>query len=908
MKHLPFFFLAWFALSTAGAAPNIITVFIDDMGYSDLSTFGGDVETEHIDQLASEGIKFTQFYVNSPICSPSRTALTTGQYPQRWRITSYLNNRKNNRERGMAQWLDPAAPVLARELQKRGYATGHFGKWHMGGQRDVSDAPPISDYGFDESLTNFEGMGAKLLPLTMTPTSDEPGRIWEKAVNLGEPVTWMQRSEITGGFVDAALDFIDKAQEQEKPFFVNVWPDDVHTPLYPPLDKWGDDMRALYNGVLDAMDEQLAPLFARIREDEQLSENTLIVVCSDNGHHPGAGTSDPFRGAKTWLYEGGIRSPLIVWGPGFLQSEATGTVNEASIFSAIDLNRSLYALTDTPLPEGAELDGENVLDTLVGKLPDGREAPIFFRRPPDRPGFMPRYGPDEDNPDLAVRDGKWKFLINYDHSSPQLFDLDADISESNNIASEYPEVAKRLEKAVFEWNATMPADAGDPTFTEEKPNIVIVLADDCTFTDMAVYGGQANTPNIDGLATEGMKFERCFQAAPMCSPTRHNLYTGIYPVKSGAYPNHTFVKPEVESIVHYLKPLDYRVALTGKTHIAPKEAFPFEYSKGEGGKGPSFDALEKLIFESKANGTPFCQIVCSNEPHEPYTKGDPSQYPLDEIVLPPYLVDTPETREHFQKYLAEITFFDGEVGQVLDLLKKHDVEDNTIVIMLSEQGNAFPFAKWTLYDPGIRSGMIIRWPGHVEPESTSDALVEYVDVLPTLLEASGGEIPEVLEGRSFLPVLHGETDEHKDHVFALMTTRGINDGAPFYGIRSVRGDRYKLIWNLTPEARFENVIMKSDYFKSWVRRSENGRKKAAAILDRFHYRPEYELFDILEDPLETTNLANNPAHAETLADLKQRLEAWMKNQGDLGQATEMAALDRMKRGKPKKKKNAVGKQ
>ncbi|MCB1231556.1 MAG: sulfatase-like hydrolase/transferase [Verrucomicrobiae bacterium] len=445
--------------------PNILVVFIDDMGWSDVSSFGGDaVETEHIDQLASEGIRFTQFYVNSPICSPSRTALTTGQYPQRWRIGSYLNNRKSNEERGMAQWLDPKAPVLARELQKNGYATGHFGKWHMGGQRDVADAPYITEYGFDQSLTNFEGMGPKLLPLTLTPKSDRPGRIWEKAVILGEPVTWMQRSKITGGFVDGALGFIDAAQQSGKPFFVNACPDDVHSPYFPPVSEWGDGgKRTLYRTVLDEMDAQLARLFQRIRNDESLEKNTLIIFCSDNGPEPGAGLSTPLRGAKTWLYEGGVRSPLITWGPGILAEGTAGSVNRTSVFSAIDINRSLYALTETPLPEGAELDGENVLDTMLGQSKASRKAPIFFRRPPDRPGNDPKWGMG-DNPDLAVRDGKWKFLINYDGSDPQLYDLETDAPESRNLADKFPEIVARLKKSLFEWNATLPKDAGDPSY------------------------------------------------------------------------------------------------------------------------------------------------------------------------------------------------------------------------------------------------------------------------------------------------------------------------------------------------------------------------------------------------------------------------------------------------------------
>ena len=444
--------------------PNIITVFIDDMGWSDVSCFGGDVvQTQNIDRLASEGIRFKQFYVNSPICSPSRVALCTGQYPHRWRITSYLAQRQLNTDRGLAQWLDPAAPMAARELQRNGYATGHFGKWHMGGQRDVIDAPAISSYGFDRSLTNFEGMGAKLLPLTLTPQSKMPGRIWEDAVRLGEPVTWMQRSEITGGFVKAAVNFIDDAQAAGKPFFVNVCPDDVHSPFFPPLARWGDNKRALYYGVLDTMDEQLGVLFDRIRNDEVLRNNTLILLCSDNGPEPGAGKCDPLRRQKTWLYEGGIRSPLIVWGPGLQATGTAGTTNVESVLSAIDLNATYYALSNTPLPAGYKLDGENVEQTLLGKSKQGRLAPIFFRRPPDRPG-----DDSEDNPDLAVRDGQWKFLVNYDCSDPQLVDLVADISESKNLFKTHPEVASRLQHLLFNWNATMPRDAGDSDYSVPK--------------------------------------------------------------------------------------------------------------------------------------------------------------------------------------------------------------------------------------------------------------------------------------------------------------------------------------------------------------------------------------------------------------------------------------------------------
>lgn len=440
--------------ATAADRPNIILFFIDDMGWGDFSCFGNkDAKTPNIDQLAAEGIRFEQFYVNSPICSPSRTAISTGQYPQRWKITSYLNNRKSNQDRGMAQWLDPKAPMLARSLQKSGYATGHFGKWHMGGQRDVDNAPPITAYGFDKSLTNFEGMGPKLLPLTLKPGWEKPGRIWQDAERLGDGYRWMLRSKITGGFVDEAIPFIQKAVSDDKPFYVNLWPDDVHSPFWPPVDKWADGKRGLYLSVLQEMDSQFAKLFNLVKNDEKLRNNTLILICSDNGPEKGAGSAGPFRGFKTHLYEGGIRSSLVAWGPKILDKK--GFVDRNSVFSAIDLVPSLLELTATPFPENTNFDGEPLVSTLKGNG-GSRRSPIFFRRPPDRDSF---YG-DPDLPDLAMRKGKWKFLCEYDGSEPELYDLDQDISESRNLANENQELVKSLSQELLAWHQSMPKDNG----------------------------------------------------------------------------------------------------------------------------------------------------------------------------------------------------------------------------------------------------------------------------------------------------------------------------------------------------------------------------------------------------------------------------------------------------------------
>ena len=433
-----------------------------------------------------------------------------------------------------------------------------------------------------------------------------------------------------------------------------------------------------------------------------------------------------------------------------------------------------------------------------------------------------------------------------------------------------------------------------------KPNFLFVIADDCTFRDLGCYGGQAKTPNIDKLAGDGLQFERCFQAAPMCSPTRHNLYTGLYPVKSGAYPNHTFAKAGTQSVVHYLKPLGYRVALSGKTHIKPKEVFPFEYSSK--GNNPDLDEVDRLFSECSRKKTPFCLFACSNEPHSPWNKGDVSQYDAAKVELPPYYVDTPETRDAFVRYLAEISYYDWQVGELLKRLDKHGLAGNTMVMVVSEQGNALPFAKWTCYENGVQSAMIVRWPEKVKAGTRTSAMVEYVDILPTFIEAAGGKPAPVLDGRSFMSVIKGQSTRHKDYVYAEMTTRGIINGSDTFGIRSVRGERYKYILNFTPQIEFRNACTKSKEFRSWVAAADAGDKDAADKVRRYRHRAGVEVYDLDNDPYEWHNLAGKPEVYEIETGLRAKLDAWMRAQGDQGQETELAARDRQGGGRKKKGK------
>ena len=428
---------------------------------------------------------------------------------------------------------------------------------------------------------------------------------------------------------------------------------------------------------------------------------------------------------------------------------------------------------------------------------------------------------------------------------------------------------------------------------EAKPNIVFMLADDCSYYDLGAYGSKnAITPNIDQLAKDGMKFNKCYQSAPMCSPTRHNIYTGLYPVKTGAYPNHTMVKEGTLSVVQYLQPLGYRVALAGKRHIQPESIFDFEYlTKGnEVDKYPEIDAFVK---DATSKEEPFCLFFCSKEPHTPWDKGDETKFPPDQLTLPPFFVDTEETRENFSRYLAEINYLDWQVGQVLEIIEKNGLKENTLVIFASEQGNSFPFAKWTCYDVGVRSALIARWPGEIQPNSIFNSIIEYTDLLPTFIEVAGGTPSDVLDGKSLLNALHGDRQTHKEYAYSLQTTRGINNGSEHYGIRSVVNDRFRYILNLTPEATFKNNITeKETWWNGWEEAAKTD-EFAAAMVTKYQHRPAHELYDVVADPYNMNNLADDPQYQETMEQLHAKLETWMKSCGDLGQETEMEALQHM---------------
>ena len=443
--------------------PNVVFIFIDDLGYGDLSRTGNvDIETEAIDRLAAEGIRFTNFYVNSPICSPSRVAVTTGQYPSRHLIHSFLNNRNRNRERRMRDWLDPSAPCIARAFQDAGYATGHFGKWHMGGGRDVGDAPLPRAYGFDQSLVSFEGLGDRVLP---------PGDLSEQSEALGRGrIEHAPKHELTSIYVDRALDFIES--HRDAPFYVHLWLNDVHDSFQPSDEQLeatggvgGNVEERRFFAVLDAMDRQIGRFVSAI-DAMGIGPRTLIVLTGDNGptawpryYEVGIeppGSTAGFRGRKWSLYEGGIREPLIARWPGTIPA---GVVDEQTVLAAIDLFPTFCALAGVAIPDDADLDGLDRSEALLGTpIPD--RPPLFWEYGRDPTDLRPGLSIDR-SPHLAVRDGRWKLLVNADGSDRQLYDLESDRRESDDLAREHPERADRFEVLVKGWWESLPT-LGDP--------------------------------------------------------------------------------------------------------------------------------------------------------------------------------------------------------------------------------------------------------------------------------------------------------------------------------------------------------------------------------------------------------------------------------------------------------------
>ena len=431
-------------------------------------------------------------------------------------------------------------------------------------------------------------------------------------------------------------------------------------------------------------------------------------------------------------------------------------------------------------------------------------------------------------------------------------------------------------------------------FAKEKTNIVFILADDMSRDTWGAYGGKdCKTPNIDQLAKEGTRFNRAYCSVAMCAPFRQELYSGRSPWRTGTLPNHSKSVAGTKSIVHYLKPLGYRVALLGKSHVGPNECYPFEklgdVSKKEDANPEIVNRTRTFLDECKKSEDPFCLFIGSHDSHAPFTTGDQSQYEAKKIKVPPYWIDTPELREVMVEYYAEITNFDRLVGMMRKELEQRGLWNNTIFMVCSEQGTQLPFAKWTCYDNGLHTGLIVHWPKLSKAGSVIDELVSTADITPTLVEGLGGKLGKGdCDGKSFLSLIKGDDQSLHQYVYGAFTNcRIIDNRERVYPIRSIRDKRYSLLYNPNYKNITSNVTLsqalsiveensKSKSKKaltpagSWVLKSKKNAK-ANRLANKLHHRPEYELYDLDKDPYELVNKANHKEYTKTLTRLKDAL-------------------------------------
>lgn len=427
-----------------------------------------------------------------------------------------------------------------------------------------------------------------------------------------------------------------------------------------------------------------------------------------------------------------------------------------------------------------------------------------------------------------------------------------------------------------------------------SPNVLIIMADDCTYNDLPIYGGQnAITPNLDALAAQSLTFNNAYLCSAMCQPCRAELYSGQYPMRNGCAWNHSASRAETTSLPHYLGESGYRVGLAGKVHVSPATAFPFENVPGFDKNCVRSPTQEHSLaevgeFMSRSSTEPFCLVVALVEPHVPWVMGDASQYPVADLKLPPNLADTQRTRQDYASYLAEITYMDSQVGELLEMLDTAGKRESTLVLFTSEQGAQFPGCKWTNWNTGIHTALVARWPGHTSPGTRTDALVQYADIAPTLVAAAGGDVADLpVDGKSFLGVLEGASAEHRQYAYGMHNN--YPEGPP-YPIRSVTDGQFHYIRNLSPDdmyiekhvmGRIKDGSLNNPYWATWIWDSTTN-KETYNLVKRYQHRPAEELYRLASDPYEMQNLAELPEFAEVKQRLSRELDGWMSAQGDPG--------------------------
>jgi N-acetylgalactosamine-6-sulfatase len=443
-------------LAAADKKPNILFIFADDWGWGDLSCHGHPyVKTPHIDRLTKEGTDFHRFTVASGVCSPSRTAVMTGHFPARYNIDGHFAWVPSNAKRNMPDWLDTQAPLLPRFLKQGGYATAHFGKWHLANNM-IPDSPVPGEYGFD-TYGAFNCAGEQM------PVHEDSEHV---------------------------VKFIQKSKAQGKPFFINMWLHEPHTPFHTvPKYRWRfrhleNEADNIYASVLSHADDRVGEVLDELDRLE-LTENTLVIFSSDNGparssrpaelglmHDTATGAgynvaaakgiTGGRKGYKSSLFEGGIGVPFIARWPGKIPS---GRVDKKSILSAVDLLPTFCDVAGVKLPKDYQPDGISQINALMGNGMTMREKTLFwkFNSPWPAPASRPHHWIS-----YAVVENQWKMVTNRDQSHVELYDILSDPFEKKDLSKSRRPTVKHLTTTLNQWVSTLPAKPTGNVFSSER--------------------------------------------------------------------------------------------------------------------------------------------------------------------------------------------------------------------------------------------------------------------------------------------------------------------------------------------------------------------------------------------------------------------------------------------------------
>ncbi|HUT95922.1 MAG TPA: sulfatase [Thermoguttaceae bacterium] len=435
-------------------------------------------------------------------------------------------------------------------------------------------------------------------------------------------------------------------------------------------------------------------------------------------------------------------------------------------------------------------------------------------------------------------------------------------------------------------------------------NVVLMVVDDQGL-DAGCYGNPViQTPSLDRLAADGTRFDYAFCTTASCSASRSVILTGMYNHANGQYGHqhsyHHFVSfPNVKSLPVSLSEAGYRTMQIGKYHVAPEEVYRFDHHVQADTRSPVEMAEECREFVAAGDDRPFFLYFCTSDPHRGGGRVEDSPYKPDrfgnrpqgypgvktvtydpkDVIVPPFLPDTPPCRAELAQYCQSVSRVDQGLGRLVQLLKDAGRYEETLVIYISDNGIAFPGAKTTTYEPGLRLPCVVRNPYNEKRGIATDAMVTWADLAPTILDFAGC-LPKKspIQGRSFLSVLDREKPDGWDEIYASHTFHEIT---MYYPMRVVRGRRYKLIWNLAHELPypFASDLWASSTFQDRYRHGPATLYGKRAIGAYIH-RPRFELYDLEKDPDEVHNLADDPAHAEILEAHQAKLKEFQKRTRD----------------------------